>query len=407
MLASVVCVGLGGTKIEIGLLTGDQRFFSSGEILWRSRPEFTGHYDAVDIVGFCDKLASLADALLRTNGFSWANIGVVGVPFPGPQSGKLWYSNNLTRAFLDGAPLEEALAAAIRRITQGGPVPEVRVVLDAKCDAGGELYHPDGKLYREPPLRASVFNVATGIAAGLIYGGGVLLSNEDFRTHVGARYDSGAGQLGRHLWYDPFCSRWSYHYRAEGLTPEVAPPAIRMTDYLSGPAVAGRLLHRLGDAGLLSNVSVDQTAAALTLEKIYRQSRRDGPEESNLRSAIALRSAPAVLATSLLSWLDAAYAATLGQEMHAVAEALVGEVITDFAGALRAWLADLDWRHWVGPIVFTGGFGLRFIAQSDGDPERSFCRRLQRLMPPDTIICRSHLHHGTLREAYLFQRQRI
>jgi len=403
--SAVLCVGLGGTKIEIGLLTDDNRFFSSGEILWRSRPEFARHLDATNVAGFCSELVSLADSLLRKNSFAWSDIGVIGVPFPGPQSDKLWYSNNLTRAFLDGVALEEALITAVARLTPGSAVPDVRVLLDAACDAGGELYHPEGRLYRQTTdRRASVINIATGIAAGYTVGGRILLADDEVRALICADYDSGVGQLGRHLWYDPIKGGWSYHYRSEGLTPQVPPPAIRMTDYLSGPAVAVRLLHHLGDAGLLASVSGDEDTLAPLLH-IYHEGLHGSLAKWLVPAAQMLRTARAPLAGSLLSWLDAAYEGAFGEHALAVADALVAEVVADFAGVVRAWIAAPGWRDWAGFIVLTGGFGLRFLARSDAQPERSFCHRLEALMMPATKICRSRMHHATLREAYIFLRQ--
>jgi hypothetical protein len=399
---AVVCIGLGGTKIEIGLLTADGQFHSSGEILWRTRPEFARHRDATEVAGFCQELALVVDRLLDGNGFSWSDIGVVGVPFPGPRSGKLWYSNNLTRAFLDGVALEEVLEAALAPLTRGAPVPAVRVLLDAKCDAGGEIYHPEGRVYGAPVKRASVINVATGIAAGYACDGRILVSDEDFRT-IGPDFDSGAGQLGRHLWHDLATGNWAYHYHRDGLTPRIPSPAIRMTDYLSGPAVAGRLLLHLGDAGALACLS-GMTAARM-LEEIYRNVQSRSSPERIVSVALTLRSAAAILAGSLLSWLDEAYAGVLGFEKRLLAETVADRVIADFAAALGAWLSSAGWREWVGPIVMTGGFGLRFLARSDGQTQRDFCGRLEKLMPPGVSVQRSRLYYATLREAYIFQRQ--
>ncbi len=227
-LLSAVCLSLGGTKLQVGALTQEGHFFSSPPLIWRKDPILASCFDDPEPGRFCHTLAAWVMEFLQQRGFALGDAAVVGIPFPGPQEGELWFSNNLTRVFRKGVALQREMAEALAQLAGGGPSPGVRVLFDAQCDAGGELYHPQGRLYTRSQAdtspAATVLNIATGIAAGFVCDGRVLLTDQDFKEHVGASCDGGAGQLGRHLWYRPDVQRWEYQFLPVGRTPRLPPP---------------------------------------------------------------------------------------------------------------------------------------------------------------------------------------
>ncbi len=399
-LLSVVCLSLGGTKLEIGCLTQAGNFFSSPELHWRESPVFSGLVDDLDVSRFCDALAQWISDFLAEREYRLSEAKVVGLPFPGPKSQGRWYSNNLIRAFQQGVDLEREMTNALHRLTGSQGVPAVRVIFDAQCDAGGELYHPQGRLASQPQSSAPtamVLNVATGIAAGFIKDGRVLITDEDFRSQVDPQYDGGAGQLGRHLWYYPSEGIWKYHFQPHGQMPPVANSATRMTERLSGPALAARLLIQLTHDRSLS-------AENWTVPEI------PFPEIEELCQTLALcdlasaaqtiRRNSRPVAAAVLEWADEVY--FKGASPASSVESFANQVATEFADAIDAWMSALGWGKFGHRIILTGGAGMRFLASSDSLPERSFLNALEAALPSGCKIERSHLMGATERESYIF-----
>jgi hypothetical protein len=173
---AVVCLSLGGTKLQVGALTREGAFSSGPEVLWRGVPSYQACLGAPDAKDFCALLAQAITGFIEQRGFGLDDEQIFGLPFPGPQEGTRWYSNNLTAAFRTGVDLEGEMSHALKRLGPEGLSPAVRVVLDAECDAGGEVYHPGGRLFEEEKPTAIVLNIATGIAAGYVAEGQVLVA---------------------------------------------------------------------------------------------------------------------------------------------------------------------------------------------------------------------------------------
>ncbi len=402
---SVVCLSLGGTKLEVGALTRGGRFFSSPPLIWRRDSTFG---DCVDDPGpgrFCRALAKWVADFLEQQGFALSDAATLGIPFPGPRKGELWFSNNLTRVFIQGVALEREMNRAVTALTGSGG-PRARVVFDAQCDAGGELYHPDGRLTSFRQGGATVLNVATGIAAGFVRDSRVLVTDGDFERRISPAYDSGGGQLGRHLWYYPETREWTYHYRPKGRTPHLPAPAARMTEWLAGPALAARLLHHLGQEDLPRRS--DWTVSAVTfsrLREVQSEIRRRWLAGEPASSARYLRGIPDALSGAALAWADEVASSERPADLASQIVDFGREIAVDFAGALRAWMASPGWQLFGGRIVLTGGAGIRFLAGCDAMPEKSFLRRLAGHLPAHCYIERSLLHGATEREAYFFYRQ--
>ncbi|HXH09424.1 MAG TPA: hypothetical protein VNP04_06655 [Alphaproteobacteria bacterium] len=406
----VVCLSLGGTKIEVGALTQGGRFLASDEIRWRESPEFNSLLEDVEAARFCDTLVQHVDAFLRQRRYTWSDVGVLGLAFPGPQDDARWHSNNLNRAFQGGVALEQEMSAALARL-DAAVVPQVRVVFDAQCDAGGEVYHPEGRLRSAGtpnlPAAATVLNVASGIAAGFVCDGKVLVSDQDFRTHVHHRYDGGAGQLGRHLWYHPDERQWTYHFCPRGRTPDIEPPAIRMTERLSGPALAARLLLRLGGQRLLPQPdtwTLSQVTAA-DVSALYQVISKCDPERDLAVAARLVRGASRPVAAALLTWADAVYRRGEPLPVASCLRAFAMEVAADFAGALTAWMSAAGWERYGRYIILTGTVGIRFLASSDALAEQSFLCALTAGLPLGCRVERSRLLGASERECYLFLHQ--
>lgn len=408
----VVCLSLGGTRMEVGLLTWAGVFVLLREVHWRNSPRFASLLDDLSAVRFCEAVSHEIVGALGSQGYRLSDVDVLGVAFPGPKDHGLWYSNNLIRAFEAGVDVEAALTDALLPLSESDAMPQVRVVFDAQCDAGGELYHPAGRLSRafptEPVPHATVLNIATGIAAGLIRSGEVLLETEDFRCHVASEYDGGAGQLGRHLWYHPKERCWTYRFCAGGKTPAVSAPAVRMTDRLSGPALAARLLLLLGGSGCLPTQDMWTETEGCSLRDIVQLhdsiARHDLDRDASI-IAREVRRAPRSTASALLTWADRVYAD--GEPAH-VASCICSfafAIATELAQALKTWLEARGWAPFARHIVLTGGVGIRFLASSDSSPDRSFLDALASGLPSGCRVERSRLLGSAERECGLFLRQ--
>jgi len=387
MRFDALCLSLGGTKIEIGGISSKGEFLGSGEIPWRSAPGLAACVEEPDARRFCELLVERVTAFLALHHARWSDVKVLGVPFPGPSHGDSWYSNNLTQAFTTGVALKHELRLAISRAS--AYVPPVGVTLDAQCDAGGELYHERGILFGDKD-KAAVLNIATGIAAGFVSNGHVVVGDVDFQTYVGSDFDAGAGQMGRHLWFISDSQQWTYIYRPRG---EVAKDidGLRMTERLSGPALATRLVLRLKAHGLLHEVAPCLGCHTQLFE-----------QHTHLTSEMVgiVRSLPRRAVVGLLEWANDMLIKQTGTVSNVVAQ-YCDELADELASALKTWLAVPAWRPFGRRIVLTGGVGIHFLSGTN-----RFLDRL-RLSLPTSEIERSRLLGATERECYLFLRQRI
>ncbi len=405
---TAACLSLGGTKIEVGIVTLDRGFLLSPELHWRKSPEYAALLEDPGASRFCDLLAQWLKTFVEGNGYALSDIRILGIPFPGPRDGELWYSNNLILAFQHGVALEREMAAALTRQSAGKSVPPVVVMLDAQCDAGGELFHPAGRLALtssaspESAGTATVLNIATGIAAGFIKDYKVLVTDEDFQMAVDPAYDDGAGQLGRHLFYHPDTKSWEYLFWPRGQMPPLTGHAVRMTERLSGPALAARLLMQLGAEFLRNNSITIPGVVPSEIEEAYALL-SSYERDRNLPAATQLvRGKANSFAGSLLSWADEIYHGADTSPVTLSIEVFAQEIATELATALNVWMNAHGWKPFGRRIVLTGGAGIQFLAASDLIPERSFIRALESRLPTGCRIERSRLLRATERESYLF-----
>lgn len=390
----VVCISLGGTKIEIGALTHHGVYLSSPEIKWRDSPEFAGD----EIQHFCSVLIESVNKFLKRRGYKLSDAETLGVAFPGPQRGGRWFSTNLPKFFHDengGANLEEELS----KIIKNGPKPEVKVIFDAQCDAGGEVYHAQGRLRFDST--AVVVNLATGIAAGLVKNGRVLIDNNDFRNNLGQDYDNGAGQIGRHLWYSEEKKQWNYHYRSGGRIPNrstAGNSSIRMTNRLSGPALAARILREFNKHGL--PLEVIKFCDHVELQFCENVAQQEDLEDS----VIMMRRAEGALSGRILSWADGAYGKNEPKEYSQIIQMFAHEIAKELAEALNLWLSQPKWQDFKNHIILTGKAGSHFLVSAD-NTNRSFLTMLRDSLPANILVERSQLHCAAERESYLFHYQ--
>lgn len=404
---SVFFISLGGTKLSAAALVDDGSIFTTPDVMWRMVPDFAATIDDEYPTGFSLALAEWSGGVLRGWGLGWRDVGLVGIGLPGPRINGLCYSFNLTRAFESGVDLRLGLSAAIQS-AQSRHVPPISIALDAECDAGGELYHPQGRLYPRTS-KAVVLNVATGIAAGIVGSGKVLTADSDFVRELGPPYDSGAGQIGRHLWFVPEDGEWQYHYAPHGALPFVS-EGIRMTEYLSGPALATRLLLFLGENGCLPETGTwtDPSLSLESLGSLWNQLRN----EKSYQSRVALmRHSAAPASGALLAWADRIYASSKGGKggklLAETLTAFARQTVSAFASAFVAWSKSPGWREFLGRVVLTGGVGIRLLSSADGDHKRSFGGLLNELLPRNISVERSILAGSAERGVWLFSRQLI
>ncbi len=398
-----ICVSLGGSRLEVGLLSdqpSSPRYVGSGSVDWRR--ELIG--SAASARALCDVVASLTATLIENLTDAMSENLSLGVAFPGPQANGVWFSNNLTDDFRGGVPLERLLKVALQERCNL-MCPRLVILLDAQADAGGEVYHPDGALRESGPMEsACVLNIATGIAAGFVDAGcqwGVLHTTSEFKAATNGCFDNGGGQLGRHL-YVSCDGEWTYHYRPFGQTAsEVS--GIRMTDYLSGPALTARLAlelvrrgERVGD-GWREFSWVESQARRLCEHK-----------EDDLQPDSALGELGALIRANcepvsrlVLAWADRSLGdsstpCSLRQALHDFRET----VACDFGRALAVLQSERGWERFGRRIVMTGGVGQNLFARSG----QSFMSRIESFLHPDTVLVRSRLVGGAERAAWFFHR---
>lgn len=402
----VVCLSLGGTKIQIGALPHAGECLHTPELLWRTEPDFAEALNHGDAADFCSALIARVRGFLESHGYALSDVGVLGVAFPGPNNGQGWHSNNLTPPFARpaGVPLEDELIRAMHGLETA--LPQVRVALDAQCDAAGELRHPNGCLKdTQPTGSATVLNIATGIAAGFIRDNRVLSSDREFAS-IDGRYDSGAGHLGRHLWRysEAGGSRWEYHFQPRGGQIDPPPGAVRFTDCLSGPALAARLLLALmesQDPTESPDWAGEEFGPVET--RRHREVLQQLHETSGIRGAGQyMRGEAKGLAKAVLEWADRVYANDRSSKWSTAVTEFARTIASELGGALSTWLAAPGWLPFGRHVVLTGGVGIHFLKQSAGDSERGFLQLLSRHVPSSVRLHRSKLSSAVERECYNF-----
>lgn len=395
-----ICISFGGTHIEIGYLYEGGGYISSGHLNWREKlMEGALSYNAAALfrltVQSLHQLMSVAN-IGSTTGYN------LGISFPGPNTGGQWFSNNLTDDFRAGVQVEQHL---IREMQEAGlRLPSAVVVtLDAQADAGAELYHPAGLLQDNMAGEgACVINVATGIAAGFICTRPrssnsffVARTEEEFRQLTRGEFDGGAGQLGRHLFVRTDRKTWKYKYAPAGQLPRRS-PGRRLTDYLSGPAIAARVALRIATLGE-EFPSDPTTATCVSLAREALEDRNEFDCLDDLTRLMRFSAAPVV--RSLLAALSTK--AEDSEAKRAMVANFQEEIADDWAGALRAWQEVDVWRAVNRNIVFSGGVGQNLFR----DEDVAFRNRILCGLLAGTRISRSTLQDGCERATWYFHKE--
>lgn len=396
-----ICISFGGTHLDVGLLSGELDYVSAGTLNWRTQLHAgSAPVDARALLALTVASVSRLTSRVRIGS---ANSYNVGIAFPGPCADGLWFSNNLTDDFRDGLPLDQLLGCAIVDAQLNAPA-RIVVTLDAQADAGGELHHPAGALrHSGPGTGACVLNVATGIAAGFICPEGqdgtssfVARSEGDFDRLTGGRFDSGAGQLGRHLFAVDGGKSWRYCYEPAGrVRANVA--GHRLTDYLSGPAVAARIALRL--AAYPSNLSNDPSIAE-SVE--FARTLPDRGTTFGDSLAEMTRHLRASVAPAVGSLLAAASAESGGLEpVNGMLSDFRAEIADDWSGALRTWQEIEGWSPVTRTIILTGGVGQNLFRAADP----AFVGRIASGLLGGTRLVRSTLGDGCERATWFFHKE--
>jgi hypothetical protein len=187
-----------------------------------------------------------------------------------------------------------------------------------------------------------------------------------------------------------------------------------MTERLSGPALAGRLLHNLGSSGLLTpEIWSDPEVPLSAVGNLFREIEALDVERECATVAQRMRAASLPVASALLRWVDDCLAKDpaadlVGSEIAARLCNFTAEVASELAAALSAWMVAPSWARYGRRIVLTGGVGIRFLASTDRAPPHrrpSYLDILREGLPADCQVERSQLRQATERECYLFRYQ--
>jgi hypothetical protein len=333
----------------------------------------------------------------------------VGIAFPGPNVDGRWYSNNLTDDFRDGVRLEQIVRAALVRACTGIEIGQVIAVLDAQADAGGEVFHPDGALHRLIPGQgACVLNIATGVAAGFVTASVsdsgrpfVLRSAEEFSAFTARMYDNNAGHLGRHLVSNVDGAVWRYEYMPAGRLVADA-DSVRLSDVVSGPALAARWALRVIDRGL--DGDIHENAHISWLLKQARQNRdprTNGDLRGHLGLAAHIRKSHEPVSAEVLDWIDSVMVEpSAPTRTRTFLHDFRNEIARNLGGALACWQAADGWTNFRDTIVLTGGVGQKAFRRTDS----TFLAQLRMPLATGTQLMRSTLEGGCERAAWFFDR---
>lgn len=386
----LICISFGGSHLQVGLIDG-QRYIGHPPINWRDLMKRVKDPDADDLAAIAySSFLKLVESekLARQRTYS------LGIAFPGPKSSDKWYSNNLTEDFKSGVDLLRLIRMSFEK--HGVYLEKVVCRLDAQADAGAEVYHPRGRLALEEQNSSIVLNLATGIAAGFVTPAGsgvkgrVLCSDNDISAFLGDRYDKGVGQLGRHILFSPRDGSCFYDFRLDGGTA-FAPGTVRLSEYLSGPALVSRFgfLKREvppGENGFSKNGPrfAYQGSTAEFCEKLIssnHQVRQGGGRQ--VRQLINLLNLSAIDSQHLL-------------HKHAC---WFREILIDDFSSLFSLLRTLDgWREFTSTIIVSGGLGQNLFATGSSD----FFEEAALSSSAEVNVRRSILPDGCERAAYYF-----
>lgn len=175
-----------------------------------------------------------------------------------------------------------------------------------------------------------------------------------------------------------------------------------MTERLSGPALAARLLIQLGSEFLRNEPLTIPGVAPSEIAELYALlSSSEGDRNIATATQIVRRKAHS-FAGSLLSWADEIYLRADTSPISTCIEMFAQEIANELAAALSVWMNAPGWEPFGRRIVLTGGVGIRFLAASDFIAERSFIRAVESRLPRGCRIERSRLLRATERESYIF-----
>jgi hypothetical protein len=389
-MTALICISLGGSHLQIGVIDGE-RYVGDAPIDWRASLARKENPDAGDLAHLAFR--SFLDLLGLTT-FKLGEDYSLGIAFPGPMRGGRWYSNNLTEDFKSGIELPGLLRSIFE--THGIYLRQVICKLDAQADAGAEVYHPLGQLSLGDDTPTVVINIATGIAAGLVASadshikGRVLSSDEDFAAFLGDQYDKGSGQIGRHILFRPLDGTCLYDFQKNGGIA-FAPGTVRLSEYLSGPALVSRFeflkreaLPRVKDRLTADATFSDRGSNERFCEQLILSNnrvRRDGGFP--IRQLIDLLN---------LAEVDAA------NPLHEYASWFRNVIADDFSSLLSLLRTIDGWRMFTSKIVFTGGVGQNLFASGYSD----FFKEAAFRSSEDVEVRRSVLSDGCERAAYYF-----
>jgi hypothetical protein len=400
-----LCISLGGSRLEVGLFDPEYGYRGGGIVRWRSILRSRYPRGASTAQTLAELAACAARGLIGPDGQKQIRSLNVGIAFPGPNVNGLWYSNNLTDDFRRGIPIDQVVRGAVDTACSPVQVDRVATVLDAQADAGGEIFHPLGSLSSFPHKGACVLNLATGVAAGFITVKSgesgqpfVLQSEEEFSSYTNGAYDANSGQVGRHLIVDIDGRTWEYCYLPKGSMVEGI-PGFRLSDYISGPALASRLAQQLANLGLSSEVYGNEH-----LEWLFRESARICNENlggarahSDLVACVRLSERP--ISAEVLDWADRGILDTsLDIQIRRVLSKFRDDVAHDLGRALACWQSAKGWERFSRKIVLTGGVGQKAFVRTNAE----FLSRMGSCLLEDSDVTRSKLENGCERVAWFF-----
>lgn len=365
-------------------------------VLWRDGSDFELVRTVTDLLLIAATEAHTLTEKYQTGARKSIRLGLA---FPGPERNGLWYSNNLTEDFESGVDL---IASAENIFsTSGFDVIGVDCVLDAQADAGAEIYHPSGALGREFNKAATVINFATGIAVGLIaptsadVRGRVLTSKDDFVEHFGMGFDNGAGQIGRHVLFDPKEQRCVYRFSEDGQT-SVSRGTVRLTEYLSGPAIASRFLmwvsENCPEVGLPKSLNREALSEFVVLMNAAQR-----PEVVLPMLNRIVRSKGQRIVRDCILLINKIGTSEDAHEVESIS-GFLNMIVNDFEHLLILLRNTPAWKPYTEHVVLTGGIGQNLFTGRD----LNLLDEMNVRFGSDVKFSRSILRDGCERAAHYF-----
>ncbi len=347
-----LAISVGGSKCAFGIVGG-----TPPAVLARSgRIEWTGE-GIKTIESFVGMLARETQKLLKQAGISAADIGRVGVAWPGPGT-----DGQFEATFIPSCEEPQPIPLLLRStltIPFGpafGAIP-IRVMLDAVARAAGEA-GPSGALHTT--ANGLLVNLATGIAGGRVRQGRAWLAYPG----IGENY----GQFGRFLFFNTVTQEWDWRPTSDGSVPSHSPREVRWTHLCAGPALARRIVRWCHETGVDAR---NQTPAVEEALRHYesQSAPRDGTHEM-----------------TLLRWATAeSVQCPQGSMAH-----FVRQVAREIGAALRVLLRVFA-SEGIDTIALAGGVGEHF-GRSDNPGNDMFLNDVQLTMEQNrTRVCRARL----------------